>query len=826
MSRRGLPKLAPEGALLRGDARPLLAAALSDSLGPLRHRAHVSEREGAPTKVARPSLPHDSSTWSPSSATVHLSALSNAVCEDCVAPAIASLHGGPSRAWVASSTAATRQWSLAAAEPASVRLLRIASSPRNTERKELDPASPSTTALPNLANSSNACQADTLKVADAAACDSAMEDLDERAKRYEMFARETPLHKKLKSGAKQAARAAVAMARNLPSKLAALRAMTSEDWAEWRRGAWQATKEVAHHYWVGTKLLWTDVRIALRLTSKVLSGKQLSRRERRQLTRTTADVVRLVPMMAFVIIPFMELLLPVALKLFPNMLPSQYEDKLKREEEMRKQLKARMQVAAFLQDTLVELAKDLEQSRDGATAESASDLIEFVSRVRAGERVTNEEIMRFAPIFNDELTLDNLDRLHLINMCRFVGIAPYGSDAFLRARLRQHIISLKRDDIAISREGLDALTEGELREAARARGMRAPFGPHARPYLIRDLQDWLDLSLNRSVPSSLLILSRAVTLSRPGAPRATTDTGEVLRDALGAIPDDAVEEIEAASARLGVEVTDLAARTQAMERKIEALRMEEEALREDEAEEADRRASLEHARASAAASGEGASDGATRGPEEVAAAATARAILESAATAVVQKELTASGVSPEEVQYEELAERERKLKEVVSALSTLATGTLEEERSKFVELVRKEMDIIQETTPGDAGVLEFTGGSLKSSTVVLKDLQSGALAAKLNKMLSSIERDIDRVESLSGEAFKIVQMGPDGVVPQDELVRALSFLRSRLGEDETRVLLERLAGEDGVNVDVKKLMSLAQETEFADSMLRPPSNAP
>lgn len=45
----------------------------------------------------------------------------------------------------------------------------------------------------------------------------------------------------------------------------------------------------------------------------------------------------------------MELLLPVALKLFPNMLPSTFEDKLKKEEQLKKRLNAKMEVARFLQ---------------------------------------------------------------------------------------------------------------------------------------------------------------------------------------------------------------------------------------------------------------------------------------------------------------------------------------------------------------------------------------------------------------------------------------------------------------------------------------------
>lgn len=85
------------------------------------------------------------------------------------------------------------------------------------------------------------------------------------------------------------------------------------------------------HYWLGCKLLWADMRICSRLLMKLASGKSLSRRERQQLTRTTADVFRLVPFAVFIIVPFMEFLLPVFLKLFPNMLPSTFQDKMKEE---------------------------------------------------------------------------------------------------------------------------------------------------------------------------------------------------------------------------------------------------------------------------------------------------------------------------------------------------------------------------------------------------------------------------------------------------------------------------------------------------------------
>ena len=45
-----------------------------------------------------------------------------------------------------------------------------------------------------------------------------------------------------------------------------------------------------------------------------------------QLVRTSADLFRLVPFSVFIIVPFMEFLLPVALKLFPGLLPSTFAE--------------------------------------------------------------------------------------------------------------------------------------------------------------------------------------------------------------------------------------------------------------------------------------------------------------------------------------------------------------------------------------------------------------------------------------------------------------------------------------------------------------------
>jgi LETM1 and EF-hand domain-containing protein 1 len=52
----------------------------------------------------------------------------------------------------------------------------------------------------------------------------------------------------------------------------------------------------------------------------------------------------------FILIPAMEFLLPFALRLFPNMLPSTFQDSLKAEENMKRELKSRIAMAQFFQE--------------------------------------------------------------------------------------------------------------------------------------------------------------------------------------------------------------------------------------------------------------------------------------------------------------------------------------------------------------------------------------------------------------------------------------------------------------------------------------------
>lgn len=64
--------------------------------------------------------------------------------------------------------------------------------------------------------------------------------------------------------------------------------------------------------------------------------------------------------------------------------------------------------------------------------------------MRAGSEVSNAELVKFASLFNDELTLDNLDRVQLVSMCQLLNIPPFGTDSFLKNRLRSNLDKIKQ----------------------------------------------------------------------------------------------------------------------------------------------------------------------------------------------------------------------------------------------------------------------------------------------------------------------------------------------------------------------------------------------
>lgn len=325
----------------------------------------------------------------------------------------------------------------------------------------------------------------------------------------------------------------------------------------------QRVLDELRHYYHGFRLLWIDTKIAARMLWRILNGHTLTRRERRQFLRICADLFRLVPFLVFVVVPFMEFLLPIAVKLFPNMLPSTFETQSSKEERLKKELRVKLELAKFLQDTIEEMALKNKAAKGDAT----KDFSVFFQKIReTGERPSNEEILRFSKLFEDELTLDNLTRPQLVALCKLLELQSMGTNSFLRFQLTMRLRSIKADDKLIAEEGVDSLNVKELQAACRARGMRALGVTEDR---LRDqLKQWLELHLHQEIPTSLLILSRAMYLPD------TLSPADQLKSTLQTLPEIVAKEAQVKAAEVEGEQVDNKA-------KLEATLQEEAAIQQE-----------------------------------------------------------------------------------------------------------------------------------------------------------------------------------------------------------------------------------------------------
>ena len=300
---------------------------------------------------------------------------------------------------------------------------------------------------------------------------------------------------------------------------------------------WQKIKKEVLHYWDGTKLLGTEIRISSKLALKMAAGYELSRRENRQLQRTVQDLARLVPFSVFIIVPFAELLLPVVLKIFPNLLPSTYEGQKSKDTKVTNLRATRKEVSSFLRDTLKETGLPV-----SAANAQKEEFAEFFRKVRAtGQSPTREDVIKVCKIFKDDLTLDNLSRPQLVGMCRYMNLNTFGTDMMLRYQIRHRMRQIKRDDRAISFEGVESLSVPELQMACASRGLRTHGMSPGR--LRDDLQMWLDLRLKYGVPSTLLVLSNAFMYTQ-GKDSEISSQIDALQAVLSSIPEELFHEIE------------------------------------------------------------------------------------------------------------------------------------------------------------------------------------------------------------------------------------------------------------------------------------------
>ncbi|KAG5450672.1 letm1 and EF-hand domain-containing protein 1, mitochondrial [Clonorchis sinensis] len=298
---------------------------------------------------------------------------------------------------------------------------------------------------------------------------------------------------------------------------------------------WQRAKKEIVHYYHGFRLLGLEIRIATGICFRLLRGHALSRRERKQLVRTVADIIRLVPFAIFIIVPFMEFLLPFYLKFFPFMLPSTFKDKTSESEKIRQRLKAKLELTRFLQETLHHTTGTALEASGSPTVDEFQDFLKKVQE--SGQPATAEEITRFSKLFEDQVTLESLEMKQLKMLCQLLSLPTIGPSNLLRFQIWLRVRQLKAEDRLIAKEGLDKIPVWELQSLCQERGMRSLGLTEER--LRSQLAQWLALHLEKNVPVTLLLFSRALHVTQ------ASSVDLPLKEAIAQLPPSASEQAAA-----------------------------------------------------------------------------------------------------------------------------------------------------------------------------------------------------------------------------------------------------------------------------------------
>jgi LETM1 and EF-hand domain-containing protein 1 len=381
--------------------------------------------------------------------------------------------------------------------------------------------------------------------------------------------------------------------------------------------------------------------------------------------------------------------------------------------------------------------------------------------------------------------------VQLVNMCKFVNIPAYGTDTFLRYQLRAALKNIKADDRLIASEGVNTLTYDELRAACRSRGMR--WDGESTTSMRAQLEDWLELSLAAALPSSLLILSRAFTITHQRLEDPEAAAVSDLEATLASLPDEVLKKVELEACA----TEDSAAQKQ---RRLESLRHEEVMIAEEAA---DRQDAAQAAAALTACNRDIALEEMQKPAEVLAseAQAASTAVAAEAVAAVPEPVAAVEEVSAQELTAAVVAERRRLVARVARALATLAGASpVASERAEFAGLLRKEVDRYE-------GMLE----SGDAARVLSADGPS-RLSARLSSLLSGLERELDRVDASIGQKLHRLDLNHDGRLDRAELAGAAAgLLKEALqGEDLRAVLGDAVFDSEG-NIKLADLIALAQE---------------
>eukprot|EP00002_Diphylleia_rotans_P035974 TRINITY_DN788_c0_g1_i1.p1 TRINITY_DN788_c0_g1~~TRINITY_DN788_c0_g1_i1.p1 ORF type:complete len:277 (+),score=57.98 TRINITY_DN788_c0_g1_i1:677-1507(+) len=210
---------------------------------------------------------------------------------------------------------------------------------------------------------------------------------------------------------------------------------------------------------------------ALHYIYKHRKGEALNRRETVFLRRQGKDVKAFVPFVVIIILPFTPLLIPMYIKAFPHLLPSQFVDPDMKGEIFTQMYaakdKATEQVKNYIQEVNASMNKSLMHN---SHMQDHHTFAQFLDKIDGSDSVDPTEMIPHQKLFKNDFLLENLSDENLALLCQFFSISKSGTRDRVTERLNEMINFIRTDDKMIHQEGVESLSEDELEEACFIRG--------------------------------------------------------------------------------------------------------------------------------------------------------------------------------------------------------------------------------------------------------------------------------------------------------------------------------------------------------------------
>merc|ERR1712168_285705 len=255
------------------------------------------------------------------------------------------------------------------------------------------------------------------------------------------------------------------------------------------------------------RLIKADVRLVRSVLAarKARPNKQFTAIEKRRLIAIFSDAVRFVPYIFFIVIPALELLLPLYLAIFPGAKPGWFMSQQDKSKKLQTKLEYRLEIAKFLKDT-VELYGKRRDKKEGTNVSNLS------KKIMSGNELSADDLLPYVDLFKSKhMSLDNWNKDSLRSICAllsFPAIINNAPDFMLKQSIEWRMATLRQEDEKFHKNGLADISDNDLSLANIVRGGRG-YGL-TRQKLERSLKLWSEMNYVHEFPIPLIFYTKAV----------------------------------------------------------------------------------------------------------------------------------------------------------------------------------------------------------------------------------------------------------------------------------------------------------------------------